>query len=351
MMKRLLVLSIVSLFFFITSVSAAYAAETDPSLGENNESTFLDSMLDTVFSGVDEDDESYFSSGNLIREGNDLISQALEKITDSGNGFGKAYTLFKGLAIMIMTFYFIISLTSMDYSRQFGKPSIELLAKPFAKFILCLLLIIFSEQILKFCFALSAKAFFVTDRLDLKLDIETKATLASDVNEYRKAVYDAVGYTMAADKAGFGIVDTFKNIPAFISIVLAFAIPWIISIAADLVTAWVIYSRTVNIIVRTMAAPLAMSDLYSDRNFRETHAFSFIREYTGLCFQAVVIVIIMAVLNIIMGILIKNLDAAGGFNTFQEIQQLGLKISVFKLVQVGVLIGSANTAKRIMGAM
>lgn len=348
-MKRLFRGFLLSILFVVCFCTISYAAETDSS--EKNESTFLDSMLDTVFSGVDEDDDSYFASGNLIREGNNLIYTALDKITDSKNDFGKAYTLFKGIAIMIMTFYFIVSLSSVDMTRQFGKPSIELFAKPFAKYILCLVFIIFSEQILKFCFAISAKAFFYTDKLNLSLDITTKETLAENTNTYRKAIYDAVGYTMSADKAGFGIVDTFKNIPGFISIVLAFAIPWIISIAADLVTAWVIYSRTVNIIVRTMAAPLAFSDLYSDRTFRETHAFAFIREYASLCFQSVVIVIIMAVLNIIMGMLIKNLDAVGAWSTFKEIQQLGLKISVFKLVQVGVLIGSANTAKKIMGAM
>lgn len=349
MMKRLIALFIVSLSILAASCSVAFAAESGDS--GNNESTFLDSMLGTVFSGVDENNDSYFSSGNLISEGNDLIATALEKITDSGNDFGKAYTLFKGLAILVMTFYFIISLTNLDYTHRFGKPSMELLAKPFAKYILCLLIVVFSEQILKFCFALSTKAFLITDRLDFSLDITTRETHAMDVNTYKKAVYDAVGYTMAADKAGFGIVDTFKNIPGFISLVLAFAVPWLISIAADLVTAWVIYSRTVNIIVRTMAAPLAFSDLYGDRSFRETHAFSFIKEYTSLCLQSVVIVIIMAALNIIMGLLIKKLDAVGSVSTFAEIQQLGLKISVFKLVQVGVLIGSANTAKKIVGAM
>lgn len=350
MMRKILSVLLISLILMGLTGSVAYAAQPADS-GEKNESTFLDSMLDTVFSGIEEDDDSYFTSGNLIREGNNLIYTALDKITDSRNDFGKAYTLFKGIAIMIMTFYFIVSLTNVDYTRQFGKPSLELLAKPFAKYLLCLVFIIFSEQILKFCFAVSARAFFITDKLDFSLDITTQKTLADDVNTYRKAIYDAVGYTMVADKAGFGIVDTFKNIPGFISIVLAFAIPWLISIAADLVTAWVIYSRTVNIIVRTMAAPLAFSDLYSDKSFRDTHAFSFIREYTGLCFQSVVIVIIMAAMNIIMGILIKNLDAIGAWSTFKEIQQLGLKISVFKLVQVGVLIGSANTAKKLMGAM
>lgn len=75
------------------------------------------------------------------------------------------------------------------------------------------------------------------DGLDLSMGIETKHTLAGDVNTYKKAIYDAAGYTMAADKAGFGVVDTFKNIPAFLSITLAFILPWLISMAADLVTA------------------------------------------------------------------------------------------------------------------
>lgn len=342
--RRLLLIILLSAILSAVSITPVYAAE--------DESTFLDTMLDSVFSGIDEEgNDSYFSPGNLLTEGNNLIYKALDKITDTKSGIGRLYTLFKGFSVLLMTMYFVMSLTAMDYSRQFGKPTIEMLAKPFAKFIICMLFVIFAEEILKFCFALSTKAFLTADSLDLSLGIETKKTLAGDVNQYKKAIYDAAGYTMAADKAGFGVVDTFKNIPAFLSITLAFIIPWLISMAADLVTAWVVYSRTVNIIVRTVAAPIALHDLYSERSFRDTKAFNFIREYTGLCFQSVVIIIIMAAMNIIFGVLIKELDAVGSWNTFKELQGLGLKIAVFKLVQVGVIVGSANTAKKLMGAM
>ena len=342
--RKILLIILLTAILSAVNLTPAYAAEDD--------STFLDMMLDSVFSGINDGDaDEWFSPSRLLKEGNDLIYKALDAITDTGSGFGRLYTLFKGFSVLLMTIFFIMSLSSMDYSRQFGKPSLELLARPFAKFIICMLFIIFSEQILKFCFALSTQLFMSADGLDLSMGIETKHTLAGDVNTYKKAIYDAAGYTMAADKAGFGVVDTFKNIPAFLSITLAFILPWLISMAADLVTAWVVYSRTVNIIVRTIAAPIALHDLYSERSFRETKAFSFIREYTGLCFQSVVIVIIMAAMNIIFGLLIKELDAAGGFETFKELQGLGLKIAVFKLVQVGVIVGSANTAKKIMGSM
>ena len=342
--RKLLLIILLSTILSAVSITPAYAAE--------DESTFLDTMLDSVFSGLDgESSDSYFAPSNLLTEGNNLIYKALDAITNTKSGVGKLYTLFKGFSVLLMTMYFVMSLTSMDYSRQFGKPTMEMLAKPFAKFIICMLFVIFAEQILKFAFALSAKAFMTAENLDLTMGIETKKTLAGDVGQYKKAIYDAAGYTMAADKAGFGIVDTFKNIPAFLSITLAFIVPWLISMAADLVTAWVVYSRTVNIIVRTVAAPLALHDLYSERSFRETKAFNFIKEYTGLCFQSVVIIIIMAAMSIIFGVLIKELDAAGSWNTFKELQGLGLKIAVFKLVQVGVIVGSANTAKKLMGAM
>ena len=61
MMRRIVSIFIISFVLLCLSASVAYAAEPADA-GEKNESTFLDSMLDTVFSGIDEDSDSYFAS-------------------------------------------------------------------------------------------------------------------------------------------------------------------------------------------------------------------------------------------------------------------------------------------------
>ncbi len=332
-----------------TAAEAADSAE-DANTGDSgdessaNESAFLDSMLDTVFGNMGPEEQNYFAPANLLSEADAIIFHSFSKITGSS-----IYTLLKGFAVLIMTMYFIMGLSSKDFSTQFGKPTVELISRPFAKYLICLFVVVFMEYLLQFFFSLSHIAYGTAAENSIELMSSQESTVlgADAVKGYKDAIYAAVGYVTKEQKSGLGIVDTFKNIPPFISIIFAFLFPWIISMASDMVTVWVVYSRTVNIVVRAIAAPLAFSDLYSEQPFRETRAFGFLREFAGLCFQSAVIMVTFVALQAVMGVLLEHLPAG---STFGDIQGLALKIGVFKLVQVGVLVGSANTAKRLFGA-
>lgn len=316
--------------------------------GENKVGNgFLDAMLDTVFGMAEEEDGSGFSVYEMLDESIGVVNEAFETMTDTSGGIGAFYYMLKATALAIMSMYFIMGLASRDFSQQFGKPTLEMLAKPFAKFILCMFLLACSEWLMKFFLYLSQWCFNRSPR-----DNSMAAALGESLGDYKALVYDAVGYVRASDKSRLGIVDTFKNIIPFISVFVAFMLPWLISLAASLVSVWVVYSRTAQIIVMALGAPLAMSDLYGEHALRDTRGFQYIKEFAGICFQSVVIAAIFIALNMVMAIFLEHFtrQVEAGGNSVGDLMTMGLKIAVFKLVQVGLIVGSGNRAKKMMAA-
>lgn len=314
---------------------------------ENIGNGFLDAMLDTVFGMDEEEDGSGFCVYEMLEESIGVVNEAFETMTDTSGDIGAFYYMLKAVALTIMSMYFIMGLASKDFSQQFGKPTVEILAKPFAKFIICMFLLACSEWLMKFFLYLSQWCFNRAPR-----DNSMAGALGESLGDYKTLVYDAVGYVRASDKSGLGIVDTFKNIVPFISVFVAFMLPWLISLAASLVSVWVVYSRTAQIIVMALGAPLAMADLYGEHPLRDTRAFQYIKEFAGLCFQSVVIAAVFIALNMIMTIFLEHFtgQVTAGENSIGNLMAMGLKIAVFKLVQVGLIVGSGNRAKKMMAA-
>lgn len=314
---------------------------------ENIGNGFLDAMLDTVFGMDEEEAGSGFSVYEMLEESIGVVNEAFETMTDTSGDIGAFYYMLKAVALTIMSMYFIMGLAGKDFSQQFGKPTVEMLAKPFAKFIVCMFLLACSEWLMKFFLYLSQWCFNRAPR-----DNSMAGVLGESLGDYKALIYDAVGYVRASDKSGLGIVDTFKNIVPFISVFVAFMLPWLISLAASLVSVWVVYSRTAQIIVMALGAPLAMSDLYGEHPLRDTRAFQYIKEFAGVCFQSVVIAAVFIALNMIMAVFLEHFteQVAGGGSSIGNLMAMGLKIAVFKLVQVGLIVSSGNRAKKMMAA-
>lgn len=315
---------------------------------ENSGNAFLDAILDSVFGMTEEKDGSGFSAYEMLDEAVGIVDKAFETMTDTDSDIGTFYYMLKAVALTIMTMYFIMGLASKDFSQQFGKPTVEMLAKPFAKFILCIVILIFSEWLMKFFLYLSQWCFNRAPR-----DNSMLGEIAKEVGDYKKLVYDAVGYTLPSEKKGLGIMDTFKNILPFISVFIAFMLPWLVSMAASLVSVWVVYSRTAQLIIMAIGAPLAMADLYGEHPLRETRAFNYIKEFAGLSFQSVVIALVFIAMNIVMAIFMEHFadQVSGGASGIGGLMAMGLKIAVFKLVQVGLVVSSANRAKKLMASV
>lgn len=322
--------------------------------GENGEeeagagNAFLDAMLDSVFGAVGEEEGSAFSVYGMLEESAGIVDAAFGEMTDPGSDMGIFYYMLKAVALAIMTMYFIMGLAGRDFTRQFGRPTVEMLAMPFARFIICMFVLACSEWIMRFFLYLSQWCFNQAPRVNPML-----VTFGETMGDYKKLVYDAVGYTLPAQKEGLGIVDTFRNILPFISIFIAFMLPWLVSLAASLVSVWVVYSRTAQIIIMAAGAPLAMADLYGEHPLRETRAFGYIREFAGLCFQSVVIATVFLAMDMVMAVFLEHFteQVPGGAGSIGELMTMGLKIAVFRLVQVGLVVSSANRAKKVMASV
>lgn len=308
---------------------------------------FLDAMLDSVFGVSEEKDGSGFSAYEMLDEAVGIVDRAFETMTDTGSEIGAFYYMLKAVALTIMTMYFVMGLASRDFTQQFGRPTVEMLAKPFAKFIVCIVILIFSEYLMQFFLYLSQWCFNRAPK-----DNSMLGEMAEKIGDYKKLVYDAVGYTLSSEKKGLGVMDTFKNIMPFISIFIAFMLPWLVSLAASLVSVWVVYSRTAQLIIMAVGAPLAMADLYGEHPLRETRAFNYIKEFAGLCFQSVVIALVFIAMNMVMAVFMEHFgkQVSDGVSGIGALMAMGLKIAVFKLVQVGLVVSSANRAKKLMAS-
>ncbi len=308
---------------------------------------FLDAMLDSVFGISEEKDGSGFSTYEMLDEAVGIVDRAFETMTDTGSEIGAFYYMLKAVALTIMTMYFVMGLASRDFTQQFGKPTVEMLAKPFAKFIVCIVILIFSEYLMQFFLYLSQWCFNRAPK-----DNSMLGEMAEKIGDYKDLVYDAVGYTLPSEKKGLGVMDTIKNIMPFISIFIAFMLPWLVSLAASLVAVWVVYSRTAQLIIMAIGAPLAMADLYGEHPLRETRAFNYIKEFAGVCFQSVVITLVFMAMNMIMAVFMEHFgkQISDGAKGIGALMAMGLKIAVFKLVQVGLVVSSANRAKKLLAS-
>ena len=330
--------------------------EEESGEGEENEdgeeikdggNAFLDAMLDSVFGISEEKDGSGFSTYEMLDEAVGIVDRAFETMTDTGSEIGAFYYMLKAVALTIMTMYFVMGLASRDFTQQFGKPTVEMLAKPFAKFIVCIVILIFSEYLMQFFLYLSQWCFNRAPK-----DNSMLGEMEEKIGDYKDLVYDAVGYTLPSEKKGLGVMDTFKNIMPFISIFIAFMLPWLVSLAASLVAVWVVYSRTAQLIIMAIGAPLAMADLYGEHPLRETRAFNYIKEFAGVCFQSVVITLVFMAMNMIMAVFMEHFgkQISDGAKGIGALMAMGLKIAVFKLVQVGLVVSSANRAKKLLAS-
>jgi hypothetical protein len=353
-MRIRMLLAICLAVWWIPSIPV-FAAEQDPAVSESTSeesgaqqsamAPFLDSMLDSVF-GSGDDAGAGFHVHEMLEESITIIDEAFDDITGAGTEIGQFYLLLKAVALTIMTMYFVMGLASKDFTQQFGRPTMELLAKPFARFIVCLFVLGSSEWIMRFFLYLSHWCFLQAPDGTVALD-----GISGAMGDYKTAIYEIVKF----DKTATGLVGIFRNMGAFMSLFVAFVIPWLISLISGFAELWVVYSRTANIIIMAVAAPLAMADLYGEHPLRETRAFGYIKEFAGLCFQSVVIAITYIAMGIIFSVFLEHFIAQAGdgssLSTLGQLMSMGLKVSVFKLVQVGIVIGSANRAKKLMASM
>lgn len=148
------------------------------------------------------------------------------------------------------------------------------------------------------------------------------------------------------------IVDILTNFFKMIGMMILMLIPYIIGVVADVLLVWTVVSRMFNMVLQAVLAPLAFTDFYSERPFTDTRAFSFCRDFLGLCFQSTVILLAFAVSEKLMATFTEALTSSisGNFGSLAAVTQVALFLAVLRITQATVVMGSGGLAKKAFGA-
>ena len=301
------------------------------------EVTGIDQTIERVVGWTDSTDRVR----EMLDEGFELIYDVFEELSDGSGDLRGIFYMAKGIGILIMTMCLVIDISARDLSATFGKPTLEMLSKPLIRYVVALIFILYLEKFLQLILLLSQWAY---------MQVEMPPATEITIPDYKETIKTALGYSDSPK----GPLDLIKNALASAQLYITFLLPTLITNIAFIGTGWVVYSRTVNLVVSALAAPLGMPDLFSDKPLRDTRAFVYLRRFAGLCFQSFVIILVCLVLNLLTGELLTNLvdglnATTGAAANIADLSTFSLKLSVFKLVEFGVLMGTANKAKEIMG--
>lgn len=326
--------------------------------GEGNKATdsskgLLESMLKEIFKSPvskssTEEAANIFNTYGMLDESVVIVYRALEAIYKSS-----LYNVFVAIGVILMTVYFLIDLSTRDILDNTGnKDTVEQFTKPFLKWILCIVFIINVKWILFVVLGLSQGAYRqVPETLEITFNDTSAfsspdATAEIDTQGVIDKIYEMIGY-----EEGDGIAKTFLNFVKQLPLMLAFILPWLVSLVCDGLLIYVILSRIVNIAIQGAMAPIAMADAYNGSNgsIRDTRAWGYIKNFASLCFQSVVISLTLIIVNTIILVFISRIFGAisNPLNSIGWWMNTAVQMTILKMVQVGAVMGSANKAKEL----
>ena len=338
----------------------------------------LESMLNVIFrspttSKDQEDPASILQPYAMLDESVVIVYRALEGIYSS-----TLYSVFIAIGVVLLTVYFLMDLSTRDILDNTGnKDTVEQLTKPFIKWILCIIFIMNIKWVLLMLLGLSQGAYNQATKADISIAFnDTNAFSSPDsggelnTEQVIDEIFEMIGYeeiNWASDEgfinslkkdilgtignSGINVLNMSKQLP----LMLAFFIPWLVSIVCDGLLVYVILSRIVNIAIQGAMAPIAMADAYSGNSngsIRDTRAWAYIKNFASLCFQSVVISLTLIIVNAIIVVFISRIFGAmsNPLNTIGWWMNTAVQMTILKMVQVGTVMGSAQKAKELFNA-
>ena len=319
----------------------------------------LESMLKEIFTSPvsksdTEEATSIFNTYGMLDESVVIIYRALEAIYRS-----RLYSVFIAIGVVLLTVYFLMDLSTRDILDSTGnRDTIEQIAKPFVKWLICIIFIMNVKWILFMVLGLSQGAYRqVPDTLEITFN-ETStfsspdATAEIDTQGVIDEIYEMIGY-----EEGGGVLKATLNLGRQLPLMIAFILPWLISLVCDGLLIYVILSRIVNIAIQGAMAPIAMADAYSGNSngsIRDTRAWGYIKNFASLCFQSVVISLTLIIVNTIILVFISRIfgaiEGAGALANIGWWLNTAVQMTILKMVQVGAVMGSAQKAKELFNA-
>ena len=280
---------------------------------------------------------STFAYALIILEGEGSApgGYSIEGMPFSGGIVGESwYKILICIAIVIMLIRFGYEYSVEQANIPSDQMTIEKIFKPVAQLILGMIWIFCAHYLLALILYLSYGA---ANALSSALSME--GSLGVDLStSARDAVVAELGFQ--PDKLTTGIA----NAGAMLSGLVTFALPWLASQISAVVVLFICFSRVIELVIRGMILPLALSG-----GFRDTHrSMHYIMDYAGIAFQSLVIIGVIWATNTIGGVLIKTIIGDGGTGTsLASVSQIAVFLMTLKLAQIGMLLKSQSIAKSV----
>ena len=252
----------------------------------------------------------------------------------------ETWYLFLEVAAILIMFIRFASDYSMDKVWQpVERNTPEQMMKPVIRLVVGFIFILLAHHLLAFGLVLSQAAFSAISQST------TSAETLSLYQDMSKNICDLLGFVPEK-----GPIDFMKNLGALISGVIEFFLPFLISGISALGIMFVVFSRVLELVVRAVFAPLAMTDCY--KSGEHTHGFHYIMEFFGIAFQSLAIFAVLWVSGMVCGMFTAELkttmaSATGVGADLNRASQMALYISALKLAQLTMLLKTASITKSV----
>lgn len=288
--------------------------------------------LDAIF---EEMYEQICGSG-LYHDAKDILSQNLfsstGKYVDVLDLVRLVYDAVMSVALMLVFIYFLLALVEKLSSETF---TWEHLVKQLALLLVSKFVLENGMVIIEYCFDIGLALFNeITAVLDGQEAFQNSSLFQTNTS------YDQFKDLMGV---GDGSVSGFIKqlfLPFIMFIVLIF--PWLLSFIGELLMKLIMYSRIIDIYLRSMAAPIAFADFY--HGGLQSAGFRYLKNFLAVGIQGALIMLIVAIYSLLVATVVPT-----GFNSLSSFFGFwGIYVSVMAAA-VMLMFKSMSLAKEIVG--
>lgn len=265
--------------------------------------------------------------------GTDLLQSVLDVLAiDLFSGTGKysavidiiepIYTVVQNAAVLLVFLYFCIGIFDKLSSDHF---TMEQLLRQIALLFVAKYLIDYGMDLLELLFNLG---------LTLLSDVAAKIPATHrmlDANT-AKSMLDQFEASLGLT----GILKIFEGVIVFIWLLIPWALSWVMGLCVKVI----MYSRVIEIYVKTVFSPIALADFY--QGGLQSAGFKFLRGFLALAIQGAIIIVIVAIYSALFTVVVPT----AGTNFFAFI---GLYLA-FLASAIMLMFKSLSVAKELTGA-
>lgn len=263
--------------------------------------------------------ERIFGESFLVNMSNDLMMIP----TDYANTWNTIKSLYNSLFVpfawCLMLIFFMVHL--MD-NVSYKELTPEAFFKQFCKLIISAAIVANGINILELFLALGAGL------------VSSFQSLSGGIGANGQSMVDTMKDFAKTETNNYKLFD---SIGFLLQLLIPYACSWIIQVIASVIC----YSRILELMVKTLFAPIPLCDVFSD-SLNHSGSMRYFRSYIATCFQAVVIYAISFVFSQVSADWLTNLTGGSGFG-------MTIGYLAINLAAVTLIIKSGSLSKELCG--